>query len=54
MFEATRGKCCVDSAFGKVSPEYLYKSLQDLFESLAPTVEQRMEDFKQMRQATSA
>jgi hypothetical protein len=55
VFEATRGKCCVDSAFGNVSREYLYKSSQDLFESLAPTVvEKRMEDFEQMWQATSA
>ncbi len=50
----TGGKCCVDSAFGNVNRKYLYKSAQDLFGSSAPTAEERREDFKQLRQATSA
>jgi hypothetical protein len=54
VFNMMGGKCCVNSAFGNVNCEYLYKSAQDLFGSLAPTAEERREDFKWLRQATSA
>jgi hypothetical protein len=47
-------KCCVDSAFGNVSREYLYKSCQDHLGSDAPTRELRKLDLCKKREATLA
>ncbi len=46
MFDMMGEKCCVNSVFGNVNCKYLYKSGQDLFGSLASTVEERRGDFK--------
>jgi hypothetical protein len=54
VFQSTGGKCCVDSAFGNVNREFLYKSCQDHLGSSAPTRELRKLDLRKKRQATSA
>jgi hypothetical protein len=54
VYLATGAKCCVDSAFGNVTREYLYKSCQDLLGSNAPTRHERLLDLQKKRQATSA
>ncbi len=41
IFLLTGAKCCIDSAFGNMNREYLYKLSQDLFGSLAPTRHER-------------
>ncbi len=41
VFRLTGAKCCVDLAFGQVNREYLYKSSQDPFGSLAQTHHER-------------
>ncbi len=48
------GKCCVDSAFGNVTRNYLYKSCQDLLRSSAPTCQERILDLQKKREGTSA
>jgi hypothetical protein len=50
----TGRKCCVDSAFGSVKRNYLYKSCQDHLGSKAPTRKGRKLDLQQKRQATLA
>ena len=54
VYLSTGAKCCVDSAFGNVTREYLYKSCQDLLGSNAPTRRERLLDLQKKRQATSA
>jgi hypothetical protein len=54
MYCTTGGKCCVDSAFGSVKRNYLYKSCQDHLSSNAPMRWERKLDLKKRRQATSA
>ncbi len=54
VYEKTGTKCCVDSAFGNVDREYLYKSCQDLLGSLAPTQAERKTELQKRREATSA
>ncbi len=54
VFQSTGGKCCVDSAFGNVNREFLYKSCQDHLGSSAPTRELRTLVLWKKRQATSA
>jgi hypothetical protein len=53
VFLLTGAKCCVDSAFGNVTREFLYKSCQDHLGSSAPTRELRKLDLKK-REATLA
>jgi hypothetical protein len=51
VFWSTGAKCCVDSAFGNMEREFLYKLSQDLFGSLAPTRhERKLELWKKGRQ----
>jgi hypothetical protein len=51
VFRLTGAKRCIDSAFGNMNREYLYKSSQDLFGSLAPTRhERKLEQWKKGRQ----
>ena len=52
--QAPNAACCVNSAFGNVDREYLYKSCQDLLESLAPTQAERKMELRKRREATSA
>ena len=54
VFQRTGGKCCVDSAFGSASREFLYKSSQDIYGSNALTRRERVVDLQRMREATSA
>ena len=54
VFLSTGAKCCVDSAFGNVNREFLYKSCQDHLGSSAPTRELRKLDLQKKREATSA
>ena len=54
VYLSTGAKCCVDSAFGNVTRNYLYKSCQDLLGSNAPTRGERLLDLQKKRQATSA
>jgi len=54
VFLSTGAKCCVDSAFGNVNIEFLYKSRQDHLGSSAPTHELRKLDLQKKREATSA
>ena len=54
VFLSTGAKCCVDSAFGQVNREFLYKSCQDHLGSSAPTRELRKLDLRKKREATSA
>ena len=54
VYLSTGAKCCIDSAFGNVTREYLYKSCQDLLGSNAPTRQERLLDLQKKRQATSA
>jgi hypothetical protein len=51
---STGAKCCVDSAFGNVSREFLYKSCQDHLGSFAPTRELRKLYLRKKREATLA
>jgi len=51
---STGAKCCVDSAFGNVNREFLYKLCQDHLGSSAPTRELRKLDLQKKREATSA
>ncbi len=37
VHETTGGKCCIDSAFGRIEREFLLKSGQDHLGSSAPT-----------------
>jgi hypothetical protein len=53
VYLLTRGKCCVDSAFGNVNQNYLYKSCQDLLRSSVPTRRERILDLRKKREATS-
>jgi hypothetical protein len=46
VFWLTGAKCCVDSAFGNMNREYLYKSSLDLFCSLATTHQERKFDLR--------
>jgi hypothetical protein len=54
VYEKIGAKCCVDSAFGNVDREYLYKSCQDLLRSSAPTQAERKMELQKRREATSA
>ena len=49
VFLSTGAKCCVDSAFGNVAREFLYKSCQDHLNSSAPTHELRKLDLRKKR-----
>ncbi len=46
-------KCCVDSAFGNVTRDYLYKSCQGVLGSSAETHWERLLDLQKKREATS-
>jgi hypothetical protein len=54
VYLLTGGKCCVDSAFGNVNRNHLYKSCQDLLGSSAPTHRERILDLRKKREETSA
>jgi hypothetical protein len=54
VYEKTGAKCCVDSAFGNVDREYLYKLCQDLLGSSAPTQAERKMELQKRREATLA
>jgi hypothetical protein len=54
VYLSTGAKCCVDSAFGNVTRDYLYKSCQDLLGSSAETRRERLLDLQKKREATSA
>ena len=54
IYIETGGKCCVDSAFGNMDRQYLYKSCQDMLGSSAPTRAERITDLRKKREATSA
>jgi hypothetical protein len=54
VYLLTGGKCCVDSEFGNVNRNYLYKLCQDLLGSSAPTRRERILDLRKKREATSA
>jgi hypothetical protein len=48
------GKCCVNSAFGSMKRNYLYKLCQDHLGSKAPMHWEKKLDLQKKRQATSA
>jgi hypothetical protein len=54
VFWLTGAKCCVDLVFGNVNKEYLYKSSQDIYGSLALTRRERKLKLQEKMQATSA
>ena len=51
---STGAKCCVDSAFGNVTRNHLYKLCQDLLGSSAPTRREKILDLQKKREASSA
>jgi hypothetical protein len=53
VYLSTGAKCCIDSAFGNVTRDYLYKSCQDLLGSSAETRRERLLDLQKKREATS-
>ncbi len=54
VYRKTGRKCCVDSAFGSVKRNHLYKSCQDHLGSKAPTRKERKLNLQQKMQATLA
>ncbi len=48
------GECCIDSTFGNITRNYLYKSCQDLLGSSAPTRQESILDLQKKREVTSA
>jgi hypothetical protein len=54
FFLLTGAKCCIDSAFGNMQRDCLYKLCQDVFGSLASTRKERKLDVWKKRQATLA
>ena len=54
VHRTTGGKCCVDSVFGSMKRNYLYKFCQDHLGSKALSQKERKLDIQQKRQATLA